>query len=70
MAEPQSQQRRVAFVLGGGGHLGANEVGMLQALLERDITPDLIVGTSVGALNGVAIAADPSLETVRELRKT
>lgn len=59
----------VAFVLGGGGHLGANEVGMLQALLERDIVPDLIVGTSVGALNGAAIAADPSLETVKALRK-
>jgi NTE family protein len=62
-------QRTVAFVLGGGGHLGANEVGMLQALLERNILPDLIVGTSVGALNGVAIAAEPSLETVKELRR-
>lgn len=61
--------RTVAFVLGGGGHLGANEVGMLQALLERGILPDLIVGTSVGALNGVAVAAEPSLESVRELRK-
>lgn len=58
----------VGFVLGGGGHLGANEVGMLQALLERGILPDLIVGTSVGALNGVAIAADPSLEMVKKLR--
>lgn len=62
-------ERTVAFVLGGGGHLGANEVGMLQALLERQITPDLIVGTSVGALNGVAIAADPSLESVKKLRQ-
>lgn len=59
----------VAFVLGGGGHLGANEVGMLEALLGSGITPDLIVGTSVGALNGVAIAAEPALETARELRK-
>ena len=42
---------------------------MLHALLERGITPDLIVGTSVGALNGVAIAADPSLDTVKKLRK-
>ncbi|HEX2053643.1 MAG TPA: patatin-like phospholipase family protein [Actinomycetota bacterium] len=64
-----SANRVTAFVLGGGGHLGANEVGMLQALLERDITPDLIVGTSVGALNGVAIAAEPSLETVGKLRE-
>lgn len=60
---------KVGFVLGGGGHLGANEVGMLQALLKAGIVPDLIVGTSVGALNGVAIAAQPDLETVGNLRQ-
>jgi len=48
-----------AFVLGGGGVLGAAEVGMLRALLERGIRPDLVVGTSVGAVNGAAVAADP-----------
>jgi NTE family protein len=58
----------IAFVLGGGGHMGAFEVGMLRALLERDIRPDLIVGTSVGALNGAAVAADPTLEMVDRLR--
>lgn len=57
----------VAFVLGGGGVLGAGEVGMLRALLERDIKPELIVGTSIGAINGAAIAADPALETVERL---
>lgn len=50
---------RVAFVLGGGGVLGAAEVGMLRALQERSIRPDLVLGTSVGAINGVAYAADP-----------
>jgi NTE family protein len=60
--------RRVAFALGGGGHQGAYEVGMLQALLEKEVRPDLVVGTSVGALNGAAIAADPSLATVGRLR--
>jgi NTE family protein len=40
-----------AFVLSGGGSLGAVQVGMLRALTERRITPDLLVGTSVGALN-------------------
>jgi NTE family protein len=50
----------VAFVLGGGGVLGAVEVGMLRALLSRGIRPDLIVGTSIGAVNGVLVAADPS----------
>jgi NTE family protein len=59
---------QVAFVLGGGGHMGAYEVGMLRALLEADIHPDLVVGTSVGALNGAAIASDPTLDMVTRLR--
>src|ERR1700689_4263613 len=48
-----------AFVLGGGGLLGAHEVGMLQALSEAGVRPDLIVGTSIGAINGALAAADP-----------
>jgi len=48
-----------AFVLGGGGLLGAHEVGMLRALAEAGVRPDLVVGTSVGALNGALVAADP-----------
>jgi NTE family protein len=58
-----------AFVLGGGGVLGAAEVGMLRALFERDVIPDLIVGSSVGALNGAFIAAEPSLATVDRMVK-
>ena len=50
-----------AFVLGGGGVLGAVEVGMLRALFEREITPDLVLGTSVGALNGALVAREPDL---------
>jgi NTE family protein len=49
-----------AFVLGGGGLLGAHEVGMLMALSQAEIRPDLVVGTSVGAINGVFVAADPA----------
>src|SRR6202030_192523 len=49
----------VAFVLGGGGLLGALEVGMLRALAEAGIRPDLVVGTSIGAINGAFVAADP-----------
>ncbi|MFT4199212.1 patatin-like phospholipase family protein [Gordonia sp. (in: high G+C Gram-positive bacteria)] len=45
-----------AFVLSGGANLGAIQVGMLRALAERDITPDLLVGTSAGALNAAFIA--------------
>lgn len=57
----------IAFVLGGGGLLGASEVGMLQALADAAIRPDLVVGSSVGALNGAAIAAAPTAETADEL---
>jgi NTE family protein len=58
----------IAFVLGGGGGpLGAHEVGMLRALIERGIRPDLVLGTSVGAINGVAVAADPSPAGVERL---
>jgi NTE family protein len=46
-----------AFVLSGGGSLGAVQVGMLRALAERHIAPDLLVGTSAGALNAVFVAA-------------
>jgi NTE family protein len=58
-----------AFVLGGGGVLGAAEVGMLQALLERGVRPDLVVGTSVGAINGALVAADPTPSAVDRLRQ-
>jgi NTE family protein len=56
-----------AFVLGGGGNLGAVQVGMLRALLERDITPDAVFGCSVGALNGAALCQDPTLTNVERL---
>jgi NTE family protein len=49
----------VAFVLGGGGVLGACEVGMLRALNEAGVHPDVVLGTSIGAINGVFVAADP-----------
>jgi NTE family protein len=62
-----TRRPKVAFVLGGGGNLGAVQVGMLHALLERGIAPDLVVGCSVGALNGAAIAGDPTLEGAERL---
>ena len=45
-----------AFVLSGGGSLGAVQVGMLQALAERDVHPDLLIGTSAGAINAAYLA--------------
>jgi NTE family protein len=56
-----------AFVLSGGGNQGVTQVGMLRALLERGIVPDVVVGTSAGALNGAALATSPTLEKIEEL---
>jgi NTE family protein len=60
-------RNEIAFVLGGGGILGAHEVGMLRALAEREVTPGLVLGTSVGAINGAMFAADPTLMGVERL---
>ena len=46
----------ISFVLSGGASLGAIQVGMLRALAEREIRPDVIVGTSVGAVVGGTVA--------------
>lgn len=56
-----------AFVLGGGGVLGATEVGMLEALLEDGIAPDIVLGTSIGAINGAVLAARPGADGVARL---
>jgi NTE family protein len=64
----RDRQPPVAFVLSGGASLGAIQVGMLRALYERDIKPDLIVATSVGAINGAFIAGRPqTVDTADEL---
>ncbi|WP_328644256.1 patatin-like phospholipase family protein [Amycolatopsis sp. NBC_00348] len=59
--------RPVGFVLGGGGSLGAMQVGMLRAVAEAGITPDLAVGTSVGSLNAavLALTRDDPIERLR-----
>lgn len=62
-----STAERTAFVLGGGGVLGSTQVGMLRALAEHGIRPDLVLGTSIGAVNGAFVAADPSAEGVDRL---
>lgn len=61
--------RPVAFVLSGGGNLGALQIGMLRALAERGVTPDLVLGCSVGAINGAALAEDPSPAGISRLEQ-
>ena len=61
---------RVAFVLSGGASLGAAQAGMLQALYERGIRPDLLVGTSAGAINAAFVASrPPRVEAACELQQ-
>ncbi|HZX53615.1 MAG TPA: patatin-like phospholipase family protein, partial [Ilumatobacteraceae bacterium] len=60
---------RTAFVLSGGGSLGAMQAGQLRALFEAGITPDLVIGVSAGALNGAAIAHRPIVDTAEELAR-
>ena len=59
---------RTAFVLAGGAALGAMQAGMVHALYERGIAPDLLVGTSAGALNAAFLASrPPTAATAAEL---
>jgi NTE family protein len=66
---PHDGRERVAFVLSGGGNLGAMQVGMLRALLEHGVRPDLLLGCSVGAINGAGFADDPTAEGVAHMEK-
>jgi NTE family protein len=58
-----------AFVLTGGGALGAVQAGMLEALLACGLRPDLLVGSSVGALNAAFIARNPDVDGALELQR-
>src|SRR3954465_14854820 len=58
-----------AVVFSGGGSLGAAQVGALQALFEAGITPDVVVGCSVGALNAAFVGGDPTAVRVNELEQ-
>ncbi len=55
-------RRRLAVVLSGGGNLGAFQVGVVDAMAAHGIVPDLLVGTSVGAINAAFWAFNPGPE--------
>jgi len=67
--EKQEPLKKVAFVLSGGANRGALEVGVLLSLMEHDIRPQILVGTSVGAINAALLAVNPTLEGTRHLEK-
>ena len=61
--------RKTAFVFAGGGSLGAIQVGMLRELLSAGVRPDLVIGTSVGAINAAYFAGFPNEEGVEKLAR-
>jgi NTE family protein len=68
-ASENSAPSKTAFVLAGGGSFGAIQVGMMHSLAKHGIAPDMVVGSSVGALNGAYYAGNPTLKGVLQLEK-
>lgn len=66
-AAKSSTGTKTAFVLAGGGSIGAVQVGMLRELVAHGEAPDLVVGSSVGAINGAYLAGAPGVEGVQRL---
>ena len=64
---PRGECLKTALVLSGGGSLGAVQVGMLQALSRIALPVHMVVGASVGALNGAFFAANPTVDGVEQL---
>ena len=63
------ENARTAFVLAGGGSFGAVEVGMLKALVSHGVRPDLVIGSSVGAINGAYFVAEPNATGIERLEQ-
>ena len=61
--------QRTAFVFAGGGSLGAVQVGMLRELMHAGVSADLVVGSSVGAMNAAYFAGAPNAAGVDKLEK-
>jgi len=60
---------KTAFVLAGGGSFGAVQVGMLKALAAHGVSADMVVGSSVGAINAAYYAGRPDAKGVAELER-
>src|SRR5262249_19242155 len=65
----KENDRQIVLVLQGGGALGAYQAGVYQALHERGIEPDWIVGTSIGAINASLIAGNPHERRLERLKE-
>ncbi len=58
------KKKKIGLVLGGGGARGLAHIGVLNTLLKEDIIPEIIVGTSIGALAGALFASVGDKDTV------
>lgn len=67
MSSSDPQPVKTAFVLAGGGSFGAVQVGMMHSLASHGVSADMVVGSSVGALNGAFYAGDPTPAGVEHL---
>ena len=67
MSSSDPQPVKTTFVLAGGGSFGAVQVGMMHALASHGVSADMVVGSSVGALNGAFYAGDPTPAGVEHL---
>ncbi|EJL81064.1 putative esterase of the alpha-beta hydrolase superfamily [Herbaspirillum sp. CF444] len=63
------RKHRIALVLQGGGALGAYQAGVYQAMHENNLTPDWVVGTSIGAINAAIIAGNEREFRIQRLRE-
>jgi NTE family protein len=66
-ASTRDDRSKTAFVFAGGGSFGAIQVGMMHALAANGVSADMVVGSSVGAINGAYFAGTPTLKGVLEL---
>ena len=64
---PLEQSPRIALVLGGGGALGFAHVGVILALEEAGIDPDIVVGTSIGSIVGGLYSAGYTPDELKRL---
>ncbi|MEC4718832.1 patatin-like phospholipase family protein [Noviherbaspirillum sp. CPCC 100848] len=67
--KPIAARPRIALVLQGGGALGAYQAGVFQAMDEHGLTPDWVIGTSIGAINAALIAGNRGSQRVTRLRQ-
>lgn len=67
LSPPDSPPVKTAFVFAGGGSFGAIQVGMMDSLARHGVTADMVVGSSVGALNGAFYASDPTVAGIERL---